>query len=68
MYDNFKVSITSLQPYNYDQLLLNPKMMGPFYHFETLNSAYIENLSNFKVKSISLLEAITLELDKRSNP
>lgn len=66
MYDNFRVSITSLHPYNYDQLLKNPKMMGPFYHFETLNSAYIENLTNFKVKSISLLEAITLELEKRS--
>lgn len=67
MYDHFKVSITSLKPYNYDELLENPKLMGPFYHFETLNSAYIENLTNFKVKSVSLLEAINLELEKRSS-
>ena len=44
VFQNFKVFNGLIQTYNYKELLENPKVFAPFYHFDTMNSAYINNL------------------------
>ncbi len=69
VYQNFKVANGLIQTYNYKELLENPKIFAPFYHFDTMNTAYIRNLSEFKLKISLLLQRINSELqDRRKNP
>ena len=65
VYQNFKVFNGLIQTYNYKELLENPKVFAPFYHFDTMNSAYINNLVEFKLKISLLLESINSEIQYR---
>lgn len=65
VYQNFKVFNGLIQTYNYKELLENPKVFAPFYHFDTMNSAYISNLVKFKLKISLLLESIYSEIQYR---
>jgi len=56
IYDNFKlVKIpkgygASMIAYDYEQLINDPRDLGPFYHLELLNLTYEQNLNRFKEK------------------
>ena len=65
VFQNFKVFNGLIQTYNYKELLENPKVFAPFYHFDTMNSAYINNLVEFKLKISLLLESINSEIQYR---
>jgi len=70
LYDNFKLSQRTgeggiMQAYDYDALLNDPKVMGPFYHLELMNSHYAFILTEFKGKTDSILESVNAELEKR---
>ena len=65
VYQNFKVFNGLIQTYNYEELLVNPKVFAPFYHFDTMNGAYISNLVKFKLKISLLLESINSEIQYR---
>jgi hypothetical protein len=71
LYDNFKLSYTSgdgiMQAYEYDSLLKDPKVLGPFYHLELMNIHYINMLTEFKEKTKLMLEEVNDELLKRQN-
>lgn len=65
VYQNYKVARGLIQTYDYQELLNNPKIFAPFYHFDTMNNAYYRGLTNFKSKIIVLLQSINSELEKR---
>ena len=70
IYDNFKVygegdGAGYIQPYDYGELLENPRVFGPFYHFDLIIGAYRDNLDSFKTKSEQVLQAVTAELQSR---
>jgi hypothetical protein len=65
VYENYKVASGLIQTYDYQELLNNPKIFAPFYHFDTMNIAYYAGLSRFKSKIIVLLQSINSELEKR---
>ncbi|PWN07286.1 DUF6090 family protein [Rhodohalobacter mucosus] len=70
VYDNFKVYGDEegngfIGPYDYDELLENPRIFGPFYHFELIIKAYQNNLDDYKIKSEQVLNAVTAELLER---
>ena len=69
IFKNFKVygegTDGLIQAYDYDKLLENPEIFGPFYHFELIISTYQGNLSTFKTKTEQVLNAITQELERR---
>jgi len=68
VYQNFKVANGLIQTYDYQELLENPKIFAPFYHFDTMIQAYIGSLEDFKLKITLLLESINSELqDRRKN-
>ncbi|MFN1835225.1 DUF6090 family protein [Balneola sp. MJW-20] len=66
MYENFKVFPGSIRPYDYEEALNDPKVYGPFYHFQSMNRHYYDVLEEFKLKTASLLEALNAELNRRS--
>ena len=70
LYDNFKVTINSegraiIKAYDYDQLINDPKILGPFYHFELLNLTYARNLTDFKEKTEVVIKMVNTELEER---
>ncbi|MBO6881046.1 DUF6090 family protein [Winogradskyella sp.] len=69
LYDNFKLSYKSgdgiMQAYEYDSLLNDPKVLGPFYHLELMNIHYINMLTEFKEKTENILEKVNAELEQR---
>jgi len=65
VYQNFKVFNGLIQTYNYQELLEKPKIFAPFYHFGTVNWAYENGLTEFKLKISLLLESINSELRDR---
>ena len=70
LYDNFKLSNESgvsgiMKAYDYDLLLNDPKVMGPFYHFEQMNIHYINVLSDFKEKTEGIQKKVNVELERR---
>ena len=65
MYENFEISGSIIRAYDYEQLLNNPKIIGPFSHFETMNGGYFNRLSEFKTKTKHILSVINIELDKQ---
>jgi hypothetical protein len=65
VYQNFKVAYGLIQTYDYQELLDNPKIFAPFYHFDTMNKAYYAGLTRFKSKIIVVLQSINSELEKR---
>lgn len=70
IFDNFKVYGVGdgggyIQPFDYGELLENPRIFGPFYHFDLIIGAYRDNLDSFKTKSEQVLLAVTAELQNR---
>jgi len=65
MYKNFKISGVLIHAYNYEELINNPRIIGPFSHFETINGAYFSRLNEFKIKTKNLLSVINTELNKQ---
>jgi hypothetical protein len=64
MFKNFKIAGSIIHAYDYEELLNNPRVMGPFSHFETMNGSYLANLTEFKTKTKHILAVINSELDK----
>jgi hypothetical protein len=54
-----------MRPYDYGEVLADPKVFGPFYHFNTMIRTYHGNLTSFKQKSEVVLEAVNTELKER---
>lgn len=71
LYDNFKLSYTAgngiMQAYEYDSLLNDPKVLGPFYHLELMNIHYLNMLTEFQEKTKLILEEVNAELKKRQD-
>jgi len=72
VFRNFRVSGVEtehsiISAYDYDELLEDPRVFGPFYHFELLIAAYHVNLNSFRMKSEQLLLAVNAELEQRTN-
>jgi len=70
LYDNFKLSHESgvggiMKAYDYDLLLNDPKILGPFYHLELMNIHYANILTDFKEKTEGTLKIVNAELEKR---
>ena len=66
MYDNFRVNYDALHPYDYEELLNTPELMGSFYHFQTMALSYRHELTDFEKKSNALIALINQELDART--
>jgi len=71
LYDNFKlrnapVNGGIMEAYDYNSLLNDPKVFGPFYHLELMNMHYAEVLSEFKEKTEDILQQVNAELEKRN--
>ena len=67
IYDNFRLTFGIIEAYDYDALLNDPKVFGPFYHLELINNAYFDNLSDFKSKTKDVLSIVNVELANREN-
>ena len=72
IYDNFRISNTGyaygiMTAYDYEKLLNDPKILGPFYHFELLTFSYKRYLSDFKENTEEVLKLVEVELNKRNN-
>ena len=72
VFRNFRISgkepeQSIISAYDYDELLKDPRVFGPFYHFEVLIATYHSNLSSFRMKSEQTLNAVTAELEQRKN-
>ncbi|TPV32833.1 hypothetical protein FJ651_11015 [Paucihalobacter ruber] len=71
IFKNFKIygdgKSGYIRAYDYDALLENPKIFGPFYHFELIITTYQGNLSTFKSKTEQILNAVTTELEQRKD-
>lgn len=70
VYENFKIYGGEteggfMNAFDYDELLEDPRIFAPFYHFKLVSTAYHNNLSTFKIKSDQVLEAVTTELQRR---
>jgi hypothetical protein len=71
LYENFKLTKNSegrgiIKAFDYNQLINDPRILGPFYHFELLNFTYDRNLKSFKEKTEDLLKMVNTELGKRN--
>ncbi|MDM9630988.1 DUF6090 family protein [Robiginitalea aurantiaca] len=71
LYDNFKLTKNPegsggiMTAYDYNQLINDPKVLGPFYHLELLNLTYERNLMGFKEKTEEVLKMVDTELAER---
>ena len=66
IYDNFKLTIPGIMiAYDYEQLINDQKILGPFYHLELLNMTYQRNLTAFKEKTEDVLKMVKAELEER---
>ena len=67
IYDDFRLTDGKIQPYDYLQMLNDPRVFGPFYHFALMIDTYRDNLTRFKVKTATLLQLVDTELSKRKS-
>ena len=71
IYDNFRISNTGdafgiMTAYDYEKLLNDPKILGPFHHLELLNFTYKRNLIDFKKNTEEVLKLVKAELNERN--
>jgi len=68
MFDHFHYvndpnSKPKLHPYNYSNLMENPQLFGPFYHFNAITGGIIKNIRIQKRISKAIIEEISTEID-----
>ena len=54
-----------IRAYDYDELINDPKILGPFNHFELINLHYARTLEGFKKKTEEVLKMVNTELEER---